>query len=343
MTRRGGFFIALAIVVSFLLGMLAHKGLPALSRSLLLQETPFRWSEGFSIVEIESSLDQTRQRAIFHPAAGAIKRPLLVSLHFWSGNYASSDSLAQLADKEDWNYIHPDFRGPNRATDNCLSDKVVGDIDDAIAYGMRAGNVDPEQILVVGFSGGAYAALGMYARTRHRVRAFLAWAPISDLGAWHDESTARGDIDIARQIRQCTGSAEQLNDEAARLRSPLYWTLPETPKARIEIFAGINDGYSGTVPISHSIRFFNRLADTYGSPEHLVTTEEISALLSRGLRPQPGMAQVAGRTLLFQRNAVFGSLTVFQGGHEMPPAFCFARLQSLVKRVPGVEGHRSGG
>jgi len=186
MTRRGAFFIAIALVVSFLLGMLAHKGLPVLSRWLLSEEAPLRWPEGFSVVEIESSLDHTRQRAIFHPAAGAIKRPLLVSLHVWSGNYASSDSLAPLADKEDWNYIHPDFRGPNRATDNCLSDKVIGDIDDAIAYGMRVGNVDPEQIFVVGFSGGAYAALGMYARTRHRVRAFLAWAPISDLGAWHD-------------------------------------------------------------------------------------------------------------------------------------------------------------
>jgi len=343
MTRRGGFFIALALVAAFLLGTLAYKGLPGLSRWLLSEETPFRWPEGFSIVEIESNLDRTRQKAIFHRAAGGTKRPLLVRLHIWSGDDASSDSLAQLADKENWNYIHPDFRGPNRATDNCLSDKVVGDIDDAIAYGMRAGNVDPDRIFVVGFSGGAYATLGMYARTRHRVRAFLAWAPISDLGAWHDESTARGNIELARQIRQCTGSAEQLNAEAARLRSPLYWPLPETPKARIEIFAGINDGYSGLVPISHSIRFFNRLVDTYGARESLVTADEISALLSRGLVPQPGMAQIGGRTLLFQRDAVFGSLTVFQGGHEMPPAFCFAQLQALVKRVAGAESRRSGG
>lgn len=338
MTRRGRFLIALAIVTAFLLGALAHKSLPGLNRWLSLQESTFRWPEGFSVVEIESSLDQTRQKAIFHRAADGPKRPLLVSLHVWSGDYEAGDSLAPLVDKEDWNYIHPDFRGPNRGPDNCLSDKVVADIDDAIAYGVRAGNVDPERIFVVGFSGGAYAALGMYARTRYPVRAFLAWAPISDLAAWHNESTIRGDIDIARQIRQCTGNPEQLDNEAARLRSPLYWMLPETPKARIEIFAGINDGYTGPVPISHSIRFFNRLVAVYGAREQAVTIDELSALLSRGLARQPGMAQISGRTLLFQRDAAFGSLMVFDGGHEMPPGFCFARLQSLTGR----DGSRQG-
>lgn len=339
MTRRGSLFIAVAIVMAFLLGALAHKSLPALNRWFSLQQSPFRWPEGFSVVEIESSLDQTKQRAIFHRAAYGPKRPLLVSLHVWAGDYGSGDSLASLAEKEGWNYIHPDFRGPNRGTENCLSDKVVADIDDAIAYGMRSGNVDPDQVFIVGFSGGAYAALGMYARTRHRVRAFLAWAPISDLAAWYDESMVRGDIDVGRQIRQCTGSAEQLDNEAARLRSPLYWALPERPKSRIEIFAGINDGYTGPVPISHSIRFFNRLVDAYGAREQLVTADEMSALLSRGFRYQAGMIQIAGRTLLFQRNAVFGSFTVFEGGHEMPPAFCFLRLQSLTRRDASLERH----
>ena len=342
MSRRRVFSLALAIASAFLLGMLVQKGLPVLSRWLSPQESSGGWPQGFSVVEIESSLDHAKQKAMFRPATAGMKRPLLVSLHVWSGDYSSSDSLAQFADKEDWNYIHPDFRGPNRTPDNCLSAKVVADIDDAIAHGVRAGNVDPDQIFVVGFSGGAYAALGMYARTRHRVRAFLAWAPISDLGAWHDESTSRGNVDLARQVRQCTGSAERLDDEAARLRSPLYWPLPETPKARIEIFAGINDGYTGLVPISHSIRFFNRLAEAYGARGSVVTADEISALLSRGLVPRPDLAEIAGRTLLFQRDAKFGSLTVFQGGHEMPPAYCFARLQSLVKGS-GAETRRSGG
>ena len=337
MTRRGSLLVVLAVVMAFSLGALAYRSLPHLNRWFASEDSLSRWPEGFSTVEIPSSLDRTRQHAIFRRAGDGQKRPLLVSLHVWAGDYQSSDALAPLVDKEDWNYIHPDFRGPNRATDNCLSEKVVADIDDAITYALRAGNVDPARVFVVGFSGGAYAALGMYLRTQHRVRAFLAWAPISDLAAWHRELTARGDIEVAGQIRKCTGSPEELNDEAARLRSPLYWPLAETPRARVEIFAGINDGYTGPVPVSQSIRFFNRLAEAYGARGQLVSTDEITALLSRGLHPKPGMAQIGGRTLLFQRNAVFGALTIFQGGHEMPPAVCLARLQILIEHdgIPG--------
>lgn len=342
MTRRGTLFVVLAILAAFLLGAFTSKSLLRGNRWFFSGEGPFRWPEGFAVVEIKSSLDRTSQKAMFHRAMDGTRRPLLVSLHVWSGDYASGDALAALAQKEDWNYVHPDFRGANRGTDTCLSDKVIADIDDAIAYGLRAGNADPDRILVVGFSGGAYAALGMYARTRHRVRAFLAWAPISDLSAWHQESTVRGDFDLARQIRQCTGSAEQLDTEAARRRSPLYWSLPETPSARIEIFAGINDGYTGIVPISHSIRFFNRLVDAYGPREELVTPDEISALMSRGLSHRSDMVQIAGRTVLFQRNAPFGSFTVFEGGHEMPAEFCFAQLQSLM-RDDQAAGRRAGG
>jgi dienelactone hydrolase len=332
-----------AIVVAFFLGALSYRGLPRLKVWLTREEAPFRWPDGFATIEIESSLDQTRQKAIFDAAPPGPKRPLLVSLHVWAGDYGDRDSLAPLAAREGWNYIHPDFRGANRKADNCLSDKVVADIDDAIAYGVRAGNVDPENIFVVGFSGGAYAALGMYARTRHPVRAILAWAPIADLVAWHYESMARGNIDLARQIRHCTGSEEQLDSEAARRRSPLYWPLPAVPKARIELYAGINDGYDGTVPISHSIRFFNRLAEAYGASSRSVTLDEMAALLGRGLTPGPTAMQVSGRIVLFHRNVAFGSLTVFQGGHEIAPEWCFGRLQSLVRGDAPPQEYRSGG
>src|ERR1043165_7439935 len=239
MTRRGRLSLALAFLAAVVLGAVAYKSVPGL-RSSAMPEPSSRWPDGFSVVELESSADGSRQKAIFRAARGP-NRPLIVSLHPWAGDYDSPDSLASPAGKEDWNYIHPDFRGPNRGTDNCLSEKVVADIDDAIAYGLRAGRADPAQILLVGFSGGGYAALGMYTRTRFGVRAFLAWSPISDLGAWHDELTRRGDDEVARQIRQCTGSDQELNREAARRRSPLYWTLRDMPKSRIEIFSGIDD------------------------------------------------------------------------------------------------------
>jgi pimeloyl-ACP methyl ester carboxylesterase len=328
---------ALGLIVAFVLGALAYRSASPLTTWFSRQQVAEPWPEGFTVVEIESRIDHTRQKAIFSAAKAGPKRPLLVSLHVWGGDYSSRDGLAHPAARLGWNYIHPDFRGPNRGTDNCLSEKVIADIEDAIDYGVRAGNADPENIFVVGFSGGGYAALGVYARSARPVRAFLAWAPIADLAAWHEESTARGNFDFAREIRNCTGSGEHLARDAARLRSPLYWSLAATPKPRIELYAGINDGYSGTVPISHSIRFFNRLAEVYSVPSRQVSAGETATLLSRGVATTAATMQIAGRAVLFHRDATFASLTIFQGSHEMPAELCFSRLESLVRRdvLPG--------
>src|SRR5215813_241306 len=198
--RRDGLLL-LALVVALVfgaLGVLAYKRLPDILGLPPRTDAGSRWPVGFSTVDIESSADHSKQKAIFRAARNP-KRPLLISLHVWAGDYRSPDPLAVSAAQEDWNYIHPDFRGPNHGVDNCLSDKVVADISDAIDYGVLAGRADPEQIFVVGFSGGAYAAIGIYARARQRVRAFLVWSPISDLGAWHEELRAHGDAEVARQ------------------------------------------------------------------------------------------------------------------------------------------------
>ncbi|WP_010553442.1 alpha/beta hydrolase family protein [Pseudoalteromonas arctica] len=78
--------------------------------------------------------------------------PLIMSLHTWSGDYQQFDPLASLSLKAGWNYIHPDFRGPNNSTDSCLSDKVISDIDDSIFYVIKNGNVDKDNIFIVGTS-----------------------------------------------------------------------------------------------------------------------------------------------------------------------------------------------
>jgi dipeptidyl aminopeptidase/acylaminoacyl peptidase len=235
---------------------------------------------------------------------------------------------------EGWNYLHPNFRGANSGPDNCLSDKVIADIDDAIAYGVRNGNVDPDNVFIVGFSGGAYAAVGVYARGRQRIRAVLAWAPIVDLASWHDELMSRGNPGLARSIRLCTGSGDQLLRENARQRSPLFWALPPAPRARIELFAGIKDGYTGTVPIAHSLRMFNRLAEAYGSAGQMLTSEEMLMLVSRGADTQAAVGSLAGRAVLFRRESVFGSVTVFDGSHEILAEACMDRLKRLVVHRP---------
>lgn len=256
--------------------------------------------------------------------------PLLVSLHTWSGDYTQADPLATLALEAGWNYIHPDFRGPNWTTEACLSTKALSDIDDAIQYAIENGSVDPARIFVVGVSGGGYATLGSYLRSRHTVRAWLAWVPISDLVAWFYESQNR-ESQYAQDIINCTSDDGEFDEEEARRRSPLHWNFPEELPGRLEIYAGINDGYSGSVPISHSILFFNKLAEHLGEEDARLKEAEIIRLLVRGIGRRHSN-ELGDRDLILQAHIEGASLSIFDGGHEMLADWCFRRLEELARQ-----------
>ncbi|MBD9355706.1 alpha/beta hydrolase family protein [Methylomonas albis] len=307
------------------------KTYPTLYNWLHPTNTPeyFNWPDGFTVWDIPSSIDGNLQKAYFYSAPGKTKRPLLISLHFWAGIYATPDPLAAYAKTYGWNYIHPDFRGPNIGTDNCLSDKVIADLDDAIEFALQNGSVDAQNIFVVGFSGGAYATLGLYAKTRHSVKAWLAWAAISDLEAWQRETAAHGNIELSDDVLRCTGSGSQIDTEAAKRRSPLFWALPNVPRGRIELYAGIKDGHkgTGTVAISHSIAYFNYLTSRYNKFDAVVDVKEAMPLLTQGSVATPLL--IGDRKVFLRRDVGFASLTVFNGGHEMLPSYCFEHLLEL--------------
>jgi pimeloyl-ACP methyl ester carboxylesterase len=324
--------IMLAAGLGFAAGFLLRgHGLPldVLARLAGSDSTAQLWSEAFSEVEIDGSRG-SRQRAWFVAAKGAVARPLLVSLHTWSGDYMQPDPLAGLAVREGWNYIHPDFGGRNDHPDACLSDKALADIDAAIDFAMRNGHVDLERVFVVGMSGGGYAALGLYLRTRHRIHTFLSWVPISDLAAWYHQSRAKG-LQYARDIANCIGTGGVFNTEAAMARSPLYWNIGESPAARLEIYAGINDGHEGSVPISHSIQFFNRMAGELGFLEQIISQETSVGLLTRSLNAQTGSGDtIDGRSVVFSREAGQVSITIFDGGHEILPNHVITRVRQFA-------------
>lgn len=329
MTRRGLLVLALVASVAFLSG---GWSVPRL-RDWVLTVTapaPSRWPAEFAVVDIKSSVDGATQKAYFLPAGSGSKKPLLVSLHVWSGSYASPDPLAREAQAHGWNYIHPDFRGPNKTPENCLSDKVLADIDDAIAYASTRGNVDKGNVFVVGFSGGGYAALGAYLKTRHRVRLWQAWAPIADLEAWYWQTKARNLQDLSDTILGCTGSQLDLDVAAAKLRSPLYWAVPSAPSGLLELFVGSRDGYVGTVPISHAIGFYNRIVTAQAGGGEPISADLAASLLSQGLPPT---SEMLGDRKIIQRVGAGGvSMTVFEGGHEILIGPAFARLLSLAKK-----------
>jgi len=200
------------------------------------------WPESFSVVNIPGGASP--QKAYFLPSGPGPRRPLLVSLHTWSGDYSQADPLARMASREGWNYIHPDFQGSNRHKDACLSDRVLGDIDRAIRFAKDNGNVDEDNVFIVGLSGGGYTALGAYLRSSNKVKATVAWSPISDLREWFYQ-TRDAHPDYARDILGCTSDGRRFDEDGARRRSPLFWEMPPGPRGRLEIYAGINDGHDG--------------------------------------------------------------------------------------------------
>lgn len=327
--------IFLVATVAFLLGGVAGHYLPQIGSRLISQINTWNdtsktaWSDEFSVVRIKSSCDSSFQPAYFLASPAGTPKPLITSLHSWSSDYSEKDPLADMARKEGWNYIHPDFRGPNHTAEACLSEKVIADIDDAIQYAVDNGNVDRDNIFVVGASGGGYATLGSYLKTTHQVKAFLSWVPISDLSVWFHQSKNR-ESKYAQDILECTSGGTSLDQNRARDRSPLFWDIPTKPNGRLEIYAGINDGYTGSVPISHSIQFYNLIVKHYGYADSTVGQTDIVKLLTRGIERNNNPSTIGDREVLYRKDAEPASLVIFDGTHEMLSEYCFDRMKQIA-------------
>lgn len=281
------------------------------------------WKEPFKDVEIASSNDGSVQNAIFLKSND--KAPLIVSLHTWSGDYKQGDLLAERIKEEGWNYIHPNYRGANNTPDACLSDLVISDIDDAIDYAVKNGNVDEDNIFVIGVSGGGYTSLGYYLKNNKKIKAFQSWVPISDLEQWHGQSVSRGQK-YSIDIEKC--SAGKSNDliDGMKKGSPLNWNVNPDKLTKLDIFAGINDGYIGSVPVSHSINFYNKLANEIEGGNQ-VSLNESMEILSRGLTREIG--KIGDRNLLFKKESPNISISIFDGGHEMIIDHTMKRIKEL--------------
>jgi len=287
-----------------------------------------KWSKEFDIVEIKSSKDNSLQKSYFYNSKSNEPKPLIVSLHTWSGDYSQNDDLAKICKQKGLNYIHPNFRGANRTVDACCSELALTDIDDAIAYAIRNSNVDTTKIYVIGVSGGGYATLSTFMKSTHNIKKFSAWASITDLIAWYNESKIRNN-NYAVNILDCTGSENGLNIENAKQKSPLYWNTPteKLQSSNLFIYAGIYDGIQGSVPITHSINFYNKLlsdmkvSDTLN---YVSTTEKLKLLEKR--EPLGEFGNIAGRKIYLKKNFENVSLIIFEGNHEMLTEFALNEL-----------------
>ena len=290
-------------------------GLPNIGFS---QETDW---QGFRKDSIVSSVDGAVQRFFYYQSTEPERKPLVVSLHQWSSDYASfKNSMAPQVRAKNWNYIHPDFRGPNNHLKACGSKYVMEDIDEAIDWAIQNLSVDTTCIYVVGASGGGYAALCSFMKSRHKVKEYSVWVPITDLRQWYFESKSRNSK-YAEDIKNCTciGCSKIDLDEADR-RSPLHWITPvgKLARSKLKIYAGIHDGFTGAVPVSHSINFFNKIvADSGGEARDQVSVEETNWMLTKQTVQNKINGRIGERDILYYKEFKNVSLTIFEGGHEI--------------------------
>lgn len=287
-----------------------------------------KWSKDFKTVDIISGTDNKIQKAYLYKTISVIPKPLIVSLHTWSGNYDQYDELAEICKQKDLNYIHPDFRGVNWTKDACCSVLALSDIDDAITYAIANSNVDMNKVFVIGVSGGGYATLSTFMKSKHNIRKFSAWASISDLIAWYNESKIRNSS-YADNILNCTNSKNELNEEIAKQKSPLYWDTPvkKLSGSKLFIYAGIYDGIQGSVPITHSINFYNKLLTDLSvrdTSKYISIYEKLKLLEFR--KPLGDFGNIAGRKICLKKEFDNIRLIIFEGNHEMLSEYALNEL-----------------
>jgi len=294
-----------------------------------------KWDTAFQNVKMTSTADGKIQKAFLYASKSQHKKPLIISLHTWSGDYTQEDPLAKEILARDWNYIHPDFRGANKTPESMGSNLVISDLEDAIQFALKHTNTDPEDVHIIGVSGGGFATLAAYMNIKYPVKSFSAWAPISDLEAWYWESIGRKQK-YAADIISALSTDTVLNKEEAIRRSPLYQKFPQELRkgSKLFIYEGIHDGYTGSVPITHSINMYNRLLSEIkyhvssvdeimkksNSDQDLVSEREIVNLLTKRINPDSNKKNALfGRSVYLFRDVENIQLTIFEGGHEQLP------------------------
>ena len=292
------------------------------------------------LVQVKSTLDGTDQPCYFWAPEKAASEavPLIVGLHTWSGSYKNCNSYKPALDyakKANWVFVGPNFRGPNSTPKACGSDFAVQDIVDAVNYAKDKVKIDASRVYIIGGSGGGHMTLLMLGRHPEVFAAGAAFCPITDVARWHADSLAdhpgRGKCYATMLESACGGTPAEKPEEYAH-RSPLTWLArAKAQKVPAYICTGIHDGWKGSVPVGHSFRGFNALADEKDSiPEgdisYFEANQAVPAVLaSKWDDPFYGTKN----RIHFRRTSGLARLTIFEGGHggNFPAGFDFLSRQ----------------
>ena len=297
--------------------------------------------------ETISALDGERQ-SLLHWApetAASEPTPLLVFLHSWSSDYQQDNSkwLKACAERN-WIWLHPDFRGVNQSPKACGSRYARQDVLDAIAFARKRWNVDSQRIYLAGVSGGGHMALLMAGHHPKEFSAVSAWVGPTDLADWHRFHTLNGEpqkyaVMIEKSLGGVPGKSVGI-DADYRDRSSVFH-LQRVADLPVSIWAGVDDGHSGSVPIRHSLTAFNAIAGAHGDP--LISRTEISELstlkrLKSPLTSDMERDQTLGKSILLRRYSSESMITIFDGGHESHPDVAFEWLSTKRHGVTSASG-----
>ena len=319
------FLLLLLIFYDFNQAQYTKKALFTIIR---LINDPNKWEKDFNEVQIESKFSKQKQHAYLYKSVNNKPRPLVVSLHTWGGDYMEKDPIAELCLENNLNYIHPNFNGPNNNPKSCCSELVIGQIDEAINYAVLNSNVDKQNIHIIGLSGGGYTAFCHYLLSNFPVKSYQSWVGISDLESWYYQSISL-ENPVWEDILACTNSIDTLNIHEAGKRSPLYMPVKKDKLSItiLDIYTGIHDGIRGSVPVTHSINFYNKIVhELYGLESHEMVTEKEKLHLLEHKRPLGKYGTIGNRNLFLAKTTPKVNLFVFDGEHEILPKYAISNI-----------------
>jgi len=159
----------------------------------------------------------------------------------------------------------------------------------------------------------------------HDIKTFSAWVAITDLVKWFYESEGRKS-GYSKDISKVTGGwTDEKNYsvglEEAIQRSPYYMKTPVEKRkfSKLNIYAGIHDGYTGSVPITHSLLFYNKVVKDFDPAEEkaLIPDQDILEMItSRNFKNKPG-ASIGNRLIHYEKSYNDRiRIVIFEGGHE---------------------------